>query len=483
MRARAHEYSLRNTLYNYILNQFMRRSVPNLPTGKKISFAACSDFTSKEFDMETQQLTRVGPGTPTGSFLRQFWMPALMSSELMADGAPIRLLLLGERLIAFRTTSGKVAIMDHRCPHRCASLFYGRNEDEGLRCVYHGWKFDGDGKCIEAPNVSSRKPIHPTIPTTAYRTREVNGVVWVYMGERQTPPPFPEFPVLLEPADKVSVWCMQRECNYLQALEGDLDTSHSGFLHLGVGMGADESTKGRTSPEALSMAVPNPEFKIVDTPSGVRAGAYRPAEQSSTYWRFTNFIMPFFSQVPPCPLGSEAVLRAWVPMDDYHTMFFSITSDTFLLSRSPNARQRAIPQPGLTTDYKYLPNTTDWYGRWRSAANMSNDHLIDREMQRKQSYTGIEGLDIQDAAVTESMGPIVDHSAENLAQSDLLVVHARRKMVNAVEQWIQDKALPAPVDNPSLLGDLWSGHVIAPKGEALEIVYEKNIPSSRHVAA
>jgi len=372
--------------------------------------------------------------------------------------------------------------MDHRCPHRCASLFYGRNENEGLRCVYHGWKFDGDGKCIEAPNVSSRIPIHPTIPTRAYRTHEVNGVVWIYMGERQTPPPLPQFPVLGLPADKVSVWCMQRECNYLQALEGDLDTSHSGFLHLGAGMGAEEIVKTKTTAEALSMTVPNPEFKIVETSSGVRAGAYRSASEGETYWRFTNFIMPFFSQVPPCRLGSEAVLRAWVPMDDHHTMFFSITSNTFLLSRSANAAPRAIPQPGLTTDYKFLPNTTDWYGRWRSAANLSNDHMIDREIQRTRSYTGIEGLDIQDAAVTESMGPIVDHSSENLAQSDLLVVHARRKMVNAVEQWVENKALPAAVDAVTLYGDLWSGHVIAPKGQNIEDVYEGNIPASGHVA-
>ena len=170
------------------------------------------------------------------------------------------------------------------------------------------------------------------------------------------------------------------------------------------------------------MSTLNPEFRVMDTECGVMAGAYRPADEQSTYWRFTNFLLPFFSQVPPCQLGDEAILRAWVPMDDRHTMFFSITTETFHLSRSPNAKQRPIMQTGLTTDYKYLPNTTDWYGRWRLAANLSNDHMIDRDVQRTESYSGIEGLDIQDTAVTESMGPIVDHDMENLAQSDLLVV-------------------------------------------------------------
>ena len=195
--------------------------------------------------METQLLTQVGPGTPMGELMRQFWIPGILSSELKADGAPVRLMLLGERLVAFRTTSGRVGVMDHRCAHRCASLFYGRNEHEGIRCVYHGWKFDADGQCVDAPNVRSRKPIHPTIKTKAHRTAEVHGVVWVYMGQREVAPPLPQLPVMMMPSEKVSVWCMQRECNYLQALEGDLDTSHAGFLHLGGGMGVLGDVKKR----------------------------------------------------------------------------------------------------------------------------------------------------------------------------------------------------------------------------------------------
>jgi phenylpropionate dioxygenase-like ring-hydroxylating dioxygenase large terminal subunit len=391
-------------------------------------------------------------------------------------------MLLGERLIAFRTTSNRVGVMDHRCAHRCASLFYGRNEEEGIRCVYHGWKFDADGRCVDAPNVRSRKPIHPTIKTRAYRTTEIHGVIWVYMGQREVPPPLPQFPVLMMPSDRVAVWCMQRECNYLQALEGDLDTSHAGFLHLGGGMGLLGQTGGGKAAETLSMTTLDPEFKVLDTDWGVMAGAHRPADAQSTYWRFTNFLLPFFSQVPPCALGDEAILRAWVPMDDTHTMFFSITSETFHLSRSPNAKERPIPQIGLNTNYKFLPNTTDWYGRWRLAANMSNDHMIDREVQKTQSYTGIDGLDIQDMAVTESMGPIVDHDLENLAQSDLLVVRTRRKMLDAMRRWEKERKLPDVLDKPESYSSRWSGHVIAPNSQDMAEVYDNNIPK-RVVAA
>jgi phthalate 4,5-dioxygenase oxygenase subunit len=432
--------------------------------------------------METQLLTQVGPGTPMGELMRQFWIPGLLSSELKSDGAPVRLMLLGERLVAFRTTSGRVGVMDHRCAHRCASLFYGRNEEEGIRCVYHGWKFDADGQCVDAPNVRSRKPIHPTIKAKAYRTTELHGVVWVYMGQREVAPPLPKLPVLTAPTDNVHVWCMQRECNYLQALEGDLDTSHAGFLHYGGGMGVVGSVNEKL-PEAISISTPDPEFRVMDTECGVMAGAYRPADAQNTYWRFTNFILPFFSQIPPCPLGSEAILRAWVPMDDTHTMFFSITTDTFQLSRSPRANQRPVRQTGLTTDYKFLPHTTDWYGRWRPSANPGNDHMIDREIQRTESYSGIEGLDMQDAAVTESMGAIVDHERENLAQSDLLVIRTRRKMLEAMRGWEKNRELPAALDNPDAYSSRWSGHIIAPNGQDMRDVYLENIPKTVDAAA
>src|SRR5690348_6393944 len=140
---------------------------------------------------ESEILTRVGPGTPMGNVLRHYWFPALKSSELVPDGAPVRFLLLAEQLIAFRDTQGRIGIMDHRCPHRCASLFFGRNEENGIRCVYHGWKFDVDGNCVDMPNVPPHQDSKQRVKAKAYKAQERYGVVWIYMGERQVPPPFP----------------------------------------------------------------------------------------------------------------------------------------------------------------------------------------------------------------------------------------------------------------------------------------------------
>ena len=133
---------------------------------------------------DSEDLVRVGPGTPMGELMRQYWMPAALSSELEPDGAPMRLMLLGEQLIAFRDSAGRVGVMDHRCPHRCASLFFGRNEEDGIRCVYHGWKFDVDGHCLDMPNVPPHQDFKDKVRAKAYKVAERNGLVWVYMGER-----------------------------------------------------------------------------------------------------------------------------------------------------------------------------------------------------------------------------------------------------------------------------------------------------------
>ena len=178
------------------------------------------------------ELTRVGPGTVMGDLMRCYWIPALMSSELVRDGAPVRLMLLGEKLIAFRDSAGRVGVMDHRCPHRCASLFLGRNEEGGLRCIYHGWKFDVAGNCLDMPSLPP-PGFKEKVKARAYKVVERAGVVWVYMGARAEAPPLPAFEILDLPEDEIRVSFIQRDCNYLQALEGEIDTSHFGFLHAG----------------------------------------------------------------------------------------------------------------------------------------------------------------------------------------------------------------------------------------------------------
>jgi phthalate 4,5-dioxygenase len=424
---------------------------------------------------DTEILTRVGPGTPMGELMRQYWFPAAVSSEVSADGAPLRLKLLGEKLIAFRDTSGRVGILDQRCPHRCASLFFGRNEGEGLRCVYHGWKFDVDGNCLEAPNLPDDGAVRKRVKAKAYRTQERAGLIWVYMGKREVPPPMPDLQALSLPESERSIWCVQRECNYLQAMEGDIDTSHLGFLHGGL-----------ATPDDPAVANKSPEYKVADTECGVIYGAHRAHDESHTNWRFANFSLPFWTQPPPTKLGRDPVARAFVPMDDEHTMFFSISNQDFVLSNHPNEDKRNLlgGAVGVTFDYQYQPITTDWYGRWRLKANQTNDYFIDREVQRDGSYTGIDGLEIQDVAITESMGPITDHSLEHLSPSDIMVVRTRRRLLRAAIALRDEGTIPPGVDQPEAYGKAWGGFTIADKNvDWLEVYRSKTVDATSTMEA
>ena len=425
-----------------------------------------------------QILTQVGPGTPMGELMREYWVPALLSSEVKPDGPPLRLKLLGEELLAFRTGSGKVGILAHRCPHRGVSLFFGRNEQEGIRCVYHGWKFAADGTCLEQPNVPAQLGDSHRVDARAYRTRERAGVVWTYMGKRAVPPPLPNFPAFSVAQEKLSVWCEQRRCSYLQAIEGELDTSHVGFLHMGLIREQDSAGPQGTDLDVAERAV---EYKVADTPSGLIAGGYRPAGKDRTYWRFANFHLPFWTQPPPCPLGSEAVARAWVPMDDTHCMLFSITTETYLLSNTANAMRPPASHIGVTFDYEFLPNSSDWYGRWRLVSNKENDYRMDRDVQRQASFSGIEGLDVQDSAAQESIGAAFDPDREHLVPADLAVARIRRRLLAAAKALKETGAPPPGVDDADAYRR-WCGFIVAPSETDWLKVYADNVPSTETVA-
>src|SRR5690348_15879015 len=262
---------------------------------------------------DNEVLGRVGPGTAMGSLLRQYWIPALMASELPEpDGAPVRVRLLGEDLVGFRATSGQVGLIQNHCPHRGASLFFGRNEGEGLRCVYHGWKFDRAGACVEMPGEPPESNFASKVRARAYPCVERNDVVWAYMGERPTPPPLPDLePNMLAPGECV-VQKVLRQCNWFQALEGDVDTSHVGFLHLG-GLKPQDVRPG--SFDYYLLADRAPRYEVADTEFGTTYGAYRPAEADTCYWRIAHFLFPFHTMIPICVLGAQILVRAWVPVD------------------------------------------------------------------------------------------------------------------------------------------------------------------------
>ncbi|HWO73337.1 MAG TPA: Rieske 2Fe-2S domain-containing protein [Dehalococcoidia bacterium] len=441
---------------------------------------------------DNEVLCRVGPGTPMGTLMRQYWIPVFLSSELPApDCPPVRVRVLGEDLIGFRATSGQPGLVANACPHRGASLFFGRNEEEGLRCVYHGWKFDATGACVDMPSEPAESNFRSKVRVTAYPCRERNGVVWAYMGPRPASdlPPLPDLePNMVEDQPTV-VQKVLRDCNWMQGLEGDIDTSHLGFLHLG--MIQPEDTQPGTF-DYYTVADRAPRYDVVDTEFGTSYGAYRPAEADSYYWRVAHFLFPFYTMIPTGVLGVQVLVRAWVPIDDEHMMFwsFSVPGTRAQGQGGPpgvdaaagsggaiEARARRLQEtyagladapPGGTRvsgpagTFEYLPETSGFLGKWRLAQNASNDYGLDREAQRTRSYTGIPGIHQQDQAITESMGAIYDRTHEHLGTSDAMVIRTRRRLINAAKALAQHGVIPPGVDDPTVYRQR-SGGVILPR--------------------
>ncbi len=380
---------------------------------------------------ENELITRVGPGTPMGNFMREYWLPALLSSELPTpDSDPL------------------------------SSLFLARNEECGLRCVYHGWKFDADGNCIDMPNEPAESDFKTKVKATAYPTQERGGIVWAYMGPRSTPPPLPDLEGNMADSSAEGVRAFQLEGNWLQILEGDIDTSHVGFLHYG-GLRAEDQPPGSFS--ELQLRQKPVDIEVIDTEGGAAYGAKRPADQGQEYWRIAQYCFPFYTFTPPGVLGLVKSNGARVPMDDTHTMNFFMTAGRRMplptINGKPAPLANAFPQP--------LPRTTDWYGRFRMDQNLANDFKIDREVQRTgvggQGYTGIPGLAMQDAAVTGSMGPVMDRTHEHLGSADAMVIRVRRRIIAAVQAHVRTGAVPPGVDDPEVYR-VRSGGTFLPSG-------------------
>ncbi|HEY3116595.1 MAG TPA: Rieske 2Fe-2S domain-containing protein [Chloroflexota bacterium] len=402
---------------------------------------------------ETDLLTRVGPGTPMGNLLRQYWIPALMASELAEqDGVPLRVRLLGENLIAFRDTSGRVGLLADHCSHRGASLFFGRNEDDGLRCVYHGWKYDVSGRCVDMPNEPPESNFQDRIRHPSYPCIEQAGVIWAYLGPRAKLPGLPELEWLSLPDSHLQHATMVRECNWVQALEGDIDSSHVSFLHRSLRLEDDVASNVNRAREQSKFWEyehndRSPWLEVVPTEYGVTYGARRNAEADTYYWRIAQFLLPFFTMIPPIGPRAGVGTRIWVPIDDEHTMYWSVSANPL---RPLSTEERSRWGTGAPLAGDYLPATSDWLGRWRLAANSASDYGIDRERQRTGTYTGITGTNLQDQAMTESMGPIYDRSREHLGGADAMIIQFRRRIADAAIALRDQGIVPPGVDDPSV---------------------------------
>src|SRR5690349_12073797 len=333
---------------------------------------------------ENELLTRVGPGTPMGALLRCFWQPFALSSELpRADGDPIRVRLLGEDLVAFRDTNGSVGLIQNNCPHRGASLFFGRNEEAGIRCVYHGWKFDTTGTCVDMPNEPAESDFKHKVRATAYPTVDKGGVIWAYLGPRdQEVPPVPALEWTNVPESHRIVTKRIQFCSFLQNVEGEVDSSHVSFLHSKQNGAADsagiKADPGATLPDYMARDRA-PRFFVLPTEYGMLIGARRDAEADSYYWRITQFLMPSYTMIP-APVGAPVSFTGATPIDDQTMMGFTVTWHP---DRPLSEGEVAQIRSWLGVHTEVDPCT------FVPVRNRDNDYQIDRALQRsRRSYTG-----------------------------------------------------------------------------------------------
>lgn len=400
-----------------------------------------------------ETLVRTGSGTVMGNYLRRYWVPALLENELPEAGCdPVRVKLMGEELVGFRDDQDRISLVQEWCPHRGASLFFGRNEGEGLRCSFHGWMYDTTGQCIDMPSEPESSRFKERICLTSYPCVLQGGVIWAYMGSKDQMPPAPQLEWSLLPQSQRYATKRIQETNYLQALEGGIDSSHVSFLH-----------RFDLESEPLFMEAKgnhylrsdtHPKFEVVESPSGLLIGARREGEVDSYYWRITQFILPWFTLIPP--FGDHAMGgHAWVPIDDENCLVWSIN---FHPHRDLTQSEIEGIESGSGIHAALTPGT------FHTVANKRNNYLIDRKAQRdKISFSGIFGVGMQDSAIQETIGTIQDRSREHLGTSDVGIVMARRRMVQAALALNENNAEP-----PALKPEeqkVRAASILLPKGQ------------------
>ena len=421
---------------------------------------------------ENELFTRTGPGTAMGEYFRRYWQPVVLSEELPGpDCPPVRVQVLGERLLAFRDTQGRVGLIDPACAHRGADLFFGRNEDGGIRCVYHGWKYDADGRCVELPNVPPGSPYHGKLAIKAYPTREFGELVWAYLGPREhMPERLPQLEFALLPPSQRYVTKRLQQCNWAQSMEGALDTAHFSFLHMPA-----PSVASNANPEAAAderrlrwlREDPLPQFTIVEHDVGFAIGGARKGDPDELYWRATQFMLPAHSVTPSAMPGETYYGYTWVPIDDESCWIYvyawhpegPIPADERARYVKGGYGQFAELGPG------YVP-----------VRNRGNDYLIDRNEQKQRSFTGVRGIAEQDAMAQDSQGRIADRSREHLSPTDVAIVRFRRLMLGEAKALREGKE-PAAAQRAEGYR-LRSGGAVAPASQSFEEVMRRRFGSA-----
>jgi phthalate 4,5-dioxygenase oxygenase subunit len=364
---------------------------------------------------ENDLITLVGPGTPLNTVMRSYWLPALLSQEIPEpDCAPVRVRLLGEDLVAFRDSEGRVGLLDEHCSHRGTSLFFGRNEECGLRCIYHGWKMDVSGNVLDTPAEPAGSTLKDKVRHTAYPCHEAAGIVFAYMGPKDRVPLFPDYEWTRVPLDYLYVTKSLQDCSYLQGLEGECDSSHLSYLHRAF----SDAKRGGGDPDMYGKDG-SPELAGVETDYGVRMISCRNPGDGTTYLRVSNFVLPCYGFVPTGGLKGNPegyTIHAHVPVDDEHSLRFNVFF----------RRNRAVTAAEKRLDEEFKPDHT-------KARNIRNNYLIDREEQRRETFIGVgKSFVIHDSCATETMGPRYDRSKEHLGVGDITVIALRKRLLKVV---------------------------------------------------
>jgi phthalate 4,5-dioxygenase oxygenase subunit len=386
-----------------------------------------------------------------GTMMRRYWIPAMVSEDVTAGAGPRRLRLLGQDFVIFRNTDGKVGVLDESCPHRGASLALARAEDCGLRCFYHGWKFDASGTTIDTPAEAADRGFKEKIPSIGHPAYEAGGMVWVYLGVPGTEPPRMDFDWTYGSDSHRVIVRTRVECNWLQSVEGVVDSSHVNFLHTNLFRAAPSNTATELDAGGVfnrPSADLSPVVEAQTTAYGFRYAAIRrPLVDADTqkYVRVTLLIAPFYALIPP-PAGFHSTMQMFVPIDDEHTMFFFAKRSKEPMTDEQRSMHffRAGLRPGIEIDASY-----------RKKRSRENEWMQDREaMNRGESNSGIHGVTMEDAAIQESMGPLYDRTKEHLGASDVAVIRLRRVLLDSLggmnKRGEQPIGLREPVDYAKL---------------------------------
>jgi phthalate 4,5-dioxygenase oxygenase subunit len=377
---------------------------------------------------ENDLLCRVEGDVPMGQLMRQHWLPACLSEEVAEpDGTPVRARLLGVDLVVFRDSKGRLGVLDEKCPHRRASLAFGRNEESGLRCLYHGWKFDVEGNCLDQACEPDGGASRHRVKTRAYPVRESGGFVWTYLGDPATMRDFEPPAWAPAPGIRASIVKMHVACNWAQVLEGSIDSAHSSSLHsTNMPTTAVDGAKATETSWPRPSTDKSPRLKIQLTSFGFRYAAVRkPIHNPGThdYVRITLFVAPYTVLIPPNDQYNLAQML--FPIDDVNTMFYWIAwhPDPKKGIDQESWRKFCAAQVGIDLDDNF-----------RKVRTLDNWFLQDRQAMKLGDFTGIKGIPAQDMAMWESMGAITDRSHEILGSSDLAIVQFRRQMVAAAKR-------------------------------------------------